>query len=590
MKISPKNWSLSELSEDYGIDYFVQVFDKDTDEATNISFIIQLKGTEKYKKHGNHVKFQIRTDYLKYYYNKVDKPVFLVVVDVINEEYCCLFIQKYINEELNIKRSNWKSQETVTVDIPIKNTFSNPKIIEQVAEKGSTYCNLLIYGIPTQELMWKVKNITNDPIKKSEDLKNKYSEIYSAQTRVGFEFIQNQNDSINAKKSFQSIYNKTKDDKDNIIHHLNSIAALISFCNLENKKQLFHFINEGLELSIENNITYFEYYFNCLKLESQSLILQNELQKNLLIQKISENNNSSNKIKEYLKKKIYIENNQLYTFYGNFILYLIKIMDNKELYMFLELMRMLLGVLINHVYITYNFTTKDVLNLMLYRIEQLIAIFSKIIDVSTDFSHYKYEFYKYKILYHYLKQDCYPTKLLEEYEELAKQYNVKYHINLIKSLKEQISMPVPNKDFSDITYNDLLELYEKLLLIEGIDLKNNNDETINLKQAIKDLNPKRILDNCIHLELYYVPNEIPSKLRLYSEGLKILYCKYGKIKSNCNLDKAFASFNNEFCSNCKYKTTQDIEWNLEKKSYVKSNEFKKILKDKYYYDYQKGEY
>lgn len=78
-----------------------------------------------------------------------------------------------------------------------------------------------------------------------------------------------------------------------------------------------------------------------------------------------------------------------------------------------------------------------------------------------------------KILYHYLKQDCYPTKLLEEYGELAKQYDVKYHINLIKSLKEQISMPVPNKDFSDITYNNLIELYEKLLLIEGIDLKNN---------------------------------------------------------------------------------------------------------------------
>ena len=107
----------------------------------------------------------------------MDKPVFLVVVDVINEEYCCLFIQKYINEELNIKRPNWKSQETVTVDIPIKNTFSNSKIIEQVAEEGSSYCNLLINGIPTQELMWKVKNITNDPIKKSEDLKNKYSDF-----------------------------------------------------------------------------------------------------------------------------------------------------------------------------------------------------------------------------------------------------------------------------------------------------------------------------------------------------------------------------------------------------------------------------
>ena len=126
MKISPKNWSLSELSEDYGIDYFVQVFDMDADEATNISFIIQLKGTEKYKKHGNHVKFRIRTDYLKYYYNKVDKPVFLVVVDVINEEYCCLFIQKYINEELNIKNSEEEIKQ-------------RSKIIHQILNKNQSF-------------------------------------------------------------------------------------------------------------------------------------------------------------------------------------------------------------------------------------------------------------------------------------------------------------------------------------------------------------------------------------------------------------------------------------------------------------------
>ena len=123
MKISPKNWSLSELSEDYGIDYFVQVFDMDADEATNISFIIQLKGTEKYKKHGNHVKFRIRTDYLKYYYNKVDKPVFLVVVDVINEEYCCLFIQKYMSDiPLYILQTSAK----VTI-IPHSSILSNYK-------------------------------------------------------------------------------------------------------------------------------------------------------------------------------------------------------------------------------------------------------------------------------------------------------------------------------------------------------------------------------------------------------------------------------------------------------------------------------
>lgn len=120
MKNAPKNWSLAEPSEDYDNDYFVKVFDKYTDEATKISFIIQLKGTEDYQKDEKHVKFSIRTDYLKYYYNKVDMPVFLVVVDTINEEYCWLFIQKYINEELNVNSIENKSHIDCFLALSIK--------------------------------------------------------------------------------------------------------------------------------------------------------------------------------------------------------------------------------------------------------------------------------------------------------------------------------------------------------------------------------------------------------------------------------------------------------------------------------------
>lgn len=82
-------------------------------------------------------------------------PVFLVVVDTINEEYCWLFIQKYINEELNVKKPNWKSQQTITLYIPIENTFSNPQIIEQTAAEGSQYCNFLVNGTPHKNLYGK---------------------------------------------------------------------------------------------------------------------------------------------------------------------------------------------------------------------------------------------------------------------------------------------------------------------------------------------------------------------------------------------------------------------------------------------------
>lgn len=199
-KNAPKNWSLAEPSEDYGIDYLVQVFDRDSREITNISFFIQLKGTENYKKDNSNVKFSISTDYLKYYYNKMYVPVFLVVVDTITEEYCWLFVQKYIHEKLNVKKPNWKSQKTVTVDIPIENTFSNPEIIEQTAEEGSQYCNLLVNGTPTQEIMGKVKNTTNNHSDKSQDLKKPNSEVSNAETKVGLEFNHDQNDPPNAKK------------------------------------------------------------------------------------------------------------------------------------------------------------------------------------------------------------------------------------------------------------------------------------------------------------------------------------------------------------------------------------------------------
>lgn len=73
----PDNWSLSEPSNDYGLDYLVQVFeDNEIGESTKISFFIQLKGTEKYKQNNTHVKFQMKTDTLEYYFTKVSLPVF----------------------------------------------------------------------------------------------------------------------------------------------------------------------------------------------------------------------------------------------------------------------------------------------------------------------------------------------------------------------------------------------------------------------------------------------------------------------------------------------------------------------------------
>lgn len=586
MKNAPKNWSLAEPSEDYGNDYFVKVFDKYTDEATKISFIIQLKGTEYYQKDEKHVKFSIRTDYLKYYYNKVDMPVFLVVVDTINEEYCWLFIQKYINEELNVKKPNWKSQQTITLYISIENTFSNPQIIEQTAKKGSQYCNILVNGTPTQEFIWKVKNITENPLEKSKDLKEQYSKIFEAETKVAFEFIHNQNDSDNAKKHFQSVYNKTKDDKDNVMAHLNSIIGLNPFFNLLNEDEaenLFKYIQEGENLSKENNIKYLQHYFYGLRLEKLCFILQNQLQGLLITQKIGILGDTI--LTPIILKTINLDIEKIFNvlrrLYNDFSTNLMKTIDENELYISLELFRMLIEMQLHHIQVIYKYTDENTQKAVFNQINQLISIFKKLINFTSKFEIFKYDLLTFKTIYLHLIGDEKYNETVEEYIDFAKENKSQYHIERAESLKEKLSKPFNRqKDISKMSDDEIHDLLKTLIwTIEKIDIDvDEGDEAIVLKRAVRNLNPKKVLDNCKNLELHYGHGGIYAKVfGLASDGVKTIYCKHGGIITNWNLDDAYDEFYNKYCKECEHKIRQDFKWDPDILSYVKSKKFKEIL-------------
>ena len=585
-KNAPKNWSLAEPSEDYGIDYLVQVFDRDTMEATNISFIIQLKGTENYKKDDSHVKFSISTDYLKYYYNKMHVPVFLVVVDTITEEYCWLFVQKYINEELNVKKPNWKSQKTVTVEIPIENTFSNPEIIEQIAEEGSQYCNILVNGTPTQELVWKVKNITDNPLEKSKDLKTQYSEIFNNETKVGFEFIHNKNDPENAKKHFQSVYDKTKDDNDYAISHLNSIIGLTPFLNCQNEdeaEELFEYIEEGETLSKENNIKYLEHYFYGLRLEKLCFILQSRLRDLLITQKVSNlgktilslvvDPETTEGIKEIFET--------LHLLYSDFSKNLIETLDDKDLFIFLELLRMLIGMQLHHIEAVYTSTDDNTKKALFKQINQLLYIFKELINFTFEFDIFRYDLLSFETTYLYLIGDEKYNETVDEYIDFAKETKSQYQLKRAESLKEKLSKPLNRqKDISKLSDEEIHDLFRTLILTIGkldIDI-DETDEAKVLRCAVRDLNPKRVLDNCKHLELHYSHGGLYAKFfGLASDGFKTIYCEHGGILTNMNLDNAYDEFYNKYCKECKYKIEQDFKWNPNKLSYVKSAKFKEIL-------------
>lgn len=454
-----------------------------------------------------------------------------------------------------------------------------------MCRKGSPYCNLLVNGMPTYELIWEVKNILNNPEEKSKFIKNEYSKLYDAETKIAFELIHYANNPKKSKEYFQSVYNKTKEDKDAILPHLNSIIGLIPYYNLQKENeidQLFEYIEEGFDLAKQNGIKHLEYYFYGCYLEKSFFILQEELNRCMITQKIANNENIlSNLIKTNVQEQILNIHKGLNECYDNFSKNLIRTLNDEELLIFVELLRMLIEMRIYQTRSLYNFIEQDMSDSLLNQLKQLISVFKNIIKVSEDFSIFKYDLFTFEIMYFYLKEDDEFHDIIREYKNFATDNNSKYHIEKAESLKEQLSKPSNEKDISEMNNEEVHDLFKTIILmIEGIDIDNDDSDAASaLKIAVEDVNPKRILDNCKHLEIAYHGGGLYTQFfGLYSGGMKIIYCEHGGMESGWLLDEIYNGFNEEYCKNCKYKTKQDFKWNPENNSYVKSDKFKKILK------------
>lgn len=118
----PKSWVANEQFRDYGKDYVVEIGDDDG-ELTGSSFYVQLKGqtSAQFDKAQRQFSFALETKYAEYFLDKIkDLPVFLVVADTTARRAWWLFIQPVLAVS-----SDWRSQKTRTVHLPIENDLSD---------------------------------------------------------------------------------------------------------------------------------------------------------------------------------------------------------------------------------------------------------------------------------------------------------------------------------------------------------------------------------------------------------------------------------------------------------------------------------
>ena len=137
--IIPPEWPARFMNTDYGIDLDVELFE--FQEGRYISsgehVFLQIKGTEQPQYGMCHIMNQ-KIDVIKiqlemFELDLVKKmgsaiPVILILVDIKNNKAYHICLNDYIKKVLNIHKSNYYSQRTIIINIPIDNIISKDEL------------------------------------------------------------------------------------------------------------------------------------------------------------------------------------------------------------------------------------------------------------------------------------------------------------------------------------------------------------------------------------------------------------------------------------------------------------------------------
>lgn len=143
----------AELLPEYGIDYRVQILDKN-DNVTRDVFLSQLKGHRTFTiTHHNKQQMiaqPLSVDRIADYLDVYKEPVFLVVVDTTHKEARYLFMQSYA--DAGLLPENWREQDTVRILVPAVNDLRDQTRFRKELDSAIRYMHDKYPGSPAAAL------------------------------------------------------------------------------------------------------------------------------------------------------------------------------------------------------------------------------------------------------------------------------------------------------------------------------------------------------------------------------------------------------------------------------------------------------
>jgi hypothetical protein len=574
----PSNWVKREKTPDYGVDYEIEVFDDE--EPTGIWFTIQLKGTERLKEDVNYVSFPLKTDTIKYYFSKVPLPIFLFITSVKENKIYWLFIQRYVNEVLNIENPNWTKQKNVTIKIPKENIFNDVSIrkIESEAKEGREYTYLLQCGAPSWQLSLKINGAICDVNKLEEESRKHFVEQNEIDLNLATRYYE-KDQLEKSKQKFLEIFERTKDRKDCAYEHLSSITGILTFYSPEEQEhtsEILKLSSYGYRLATKTNNKRFMFYFKGLFLEAEYYNILNPFIYNKMFQQIVKGTESNSIIDQttsgllgFIDLNYY---NNLVEIFQQYAQNLNNSFKDKEYIISLDLS----GRLIYLNLFTYaSLVSENTKEKFDNTLKNISAIIDSCITLASALSctGRLCENLKYKaIMLYYLGDDKYKD-ILKYLKALATEEQLSYYVRrsdeLLRTFEEfgpfaeSLNKGQIASNFEEELSDEEIDgLHRKLAKMAGIDLERDDEIARIVKIGLKDRNPERVLRNCSYLEIAIGSYGIyGSLLSLPTCGFKVLFCKHAKeMLEGLDLDMLYLFFKQRCCDKCNSCKPMSNSW------------------------------
>lgn len=573
----PSSWVEREQSSDYGVDFELEIFDNGI--STGLLAKIQLKGTTRLKIKNDQILFNLDISNVNYLLNELSLPTFLFIVDINEKNTYWLNIKSDKNLKIEFKNAIKKRKKSLTLKISINNLLI--KTLEKFhVEIKKTYDLIAIEKfnqINNKDFLDFIKNIDSidDYIKNSENNISllHFQKLYNLIREGKYKEVIDES---------ELLIKKYQDDNEKIFNILlirePALDEIISQLNFDEQKFYLTGIKNAeiyLKYIPKNNIDY--KYFSLVNYHSKVLAYmcfiewgiyinsklyidkEDEFYKMMISQSRVEQINKIHKkynhilrlISYQLRKKTIniLFPESIFRLINSISILILRITnemgndikdDN-----FLGHILTILDIGIN--YSIKNNSTRDFIRGNFSKIN-ILSIINKKIALN--------ELEKFQNLVKTMSDIENKDQILLALEDNKKRFSINENRNIVPNIEEEI------------------RIYKQMAVGLGIDLNNKNDriaQIINI--GLKDLNPERVLKNCIYLFIHITSFGVPAEmLKLPTAGFKMLNCtKHHFGIESMDLDNIYSSFKQEFCNSCKDKKPHQKSWKWSREWQNKEN-------------------